>query len=438
MFGPSQAAAGRSAAASEFLPAVSQKEQLRYMTEVPLRRNRDFLLLQAGQLFSNAGTATTTVAYPLLVLATAHSAALAGFVTFMRTLPAVLFSLPGGVAADRFDRKMLMIVSDACRAAAVGSLGVAILSGHFASWQIPVVAFAEGSFAALFGPAAAGTLRSVVPPRQLPAAVAGQTGRLAAANLAGPPLGGALFGLSRALPFAADAASYTCSLVSLIMMGTPFQEPRPGSGKGLALRAQLAEGFGFLWSEPFLRTTTFLYGLTNFIGPGLLLAIVVIGARQGLPSWAIGALTAAFGACVLAGSLAAGFARRVLPARMLMLVELWAWLCPAAFLIWPNVYVLAASVLPAALAIPLTDSVVIGYRLAITPDRLVGRVESVRSNIALGLAPFGPLAAGLLLSAAPARLAISAFAAVALVLALWGTLSPAIRSRPGAQFAAGA
>ena len=378
------------------------------------------------------------MAYPLLVLAVRHSPALAGFVTFARVLPSVLFGLPGGVAADRFNRKTLMIVSDACRAAAIGSLVAAILLGRLGFWQIPVVAFAEGSFSSLFNSAAAGALRSVVPARQLPSAVGAQQGRSAVTGLTGPPLGGALFGLGRALPFAADAASYACSVVSLLLMRTPFQEPREprepretGNETGTrSLRAQVAEGFRFLWHQPFLRTTTFLYGLTNFIGPGLMLGIVVIGRAQGLAGWEIGALLAAFGGCLLAGSLASPLARRVLPARTIMLLELCAWPVPLVFLIWPNAYVLAASMLPAGLAIPVTDSVVIGYRLAITPDRLVGRVESVRSNIALALTPFGSLTAGLLLSAASPRLAIGVFAAAALPLALCGTLSPAIRNAP--------
>lgn len=400
------------------------------MTEVPLRRNRDFGLLQAGQLLSATGTASTTVAYPLLALAVTHSPARAGWVTFARVIPGLLVSLPGGVAADRLNRKKLMIVSDIGRAAAVGGLAVTILLGDLRFWLIPVVAFVEGSFTSLFSSSAAGALRSVVPASQLPAAVAAQQGRSATASLAGPPIGGALFGISRALPFIADAASYVFSVLSLILIRTPFQEARKAGPA--SLRSQLSEGFRFLWSQPFLRTTTFLYGLTNFIGPGLLLAIVVIGDQQGLPGWQIGALLAAFSACVLAGSMASGIGRRVLHPRTLMLLELWAWLGPVLFLIWPSVYILAASILPVGLAIPVTDSVVVGYRLAITPNRLVGRVESVRSNIALALAPFGALTAGLLLNAVTPRITILAFATVALPLALWGTLSPAIRnSRPG-------
>ena len=79
---------------------------------------------------------------------------------------------------------------------------------------------------------------------------------------------------------------------------------------------------------------------------------------------------------------------------------------------------------------PVTDSVVVGYRVAMTPARLLGRVESVRSNIALLVAPLGPLVAGLLLDAVSARATMAVFAAFGLVLSLWGTLSPAIRDAP--------
>jgi hypothetical protein len=90
-----------------------------------------------------------------------------------------------------------------------------------------------------------------------------------------------------------------------------------------------------------------------------------------------------------------------------------------------------ASILPTALAIPSTDSVVHGYRIAMTPDRLLGRAESVRSTISLLIAPLGPLAAGVLLGSVSERATIAVFAAFALVLAVWGTLSPSIRTAPG-------
>jgi hypothetical protein len=386
------------------------------------------MLLQAGQLLSSFGTQTTAIAYPLLVLAVTGSAAAAGAVAFARMLPLALFALPAGVAADRWDRRWLMIGADGVRVLAIGGLAVAIVADRAALWAILLVAFVEGAGTALFSAAHPGALRAVVPVRQLPAAAATQTGRQAAVQLVGPPVGGALFGLARAAPFVVDAVSYLLSSLSLLLMRTPFQERREPDPA--PLRSRLAEGFRFLWGHPFLRTTSLLFGLANFLGPGLLLAVVVIGTRQGLTGGEVGVLVAAFGACLLLGSFLSPLVRRTLPVRAVLVLELWTWLGCAAFLVEPDVYVLAASLLPTALAIPSTDSVVHGYRIAMTPDRLLGRAESVRSTIALLIAPLGPLAAGALLGAVSARATIAVFAGLALVLAVWGTLSPSIRAAP--------
>ncbi|MFN2628454.1 MAG: MFS transporter [Gaiellaceae bacterium] len=395
------------------------------MNIVPLWRNREFVLLEAGQLLSTAGTQSTTIAYPLLVLALTHSPAKAGIVTFARLLPHAVFGLLAGVVADRFNRKRLMIAADGVRALAIGSLVMAILLDRLAFWQLPLVAFLEGTGSAFFSPASAGALRALVPLRQLPAAVGAQQARAATARLAGPPLGGALFGFGRAIPFVVDAASYAFSTLALLMMRTPFQEIREIDTS--RLRLQIAEGFRFLWRQPFLRTCAFLYALGNFVGPGVLLVIVVVGRRQGLSGGEIGALIAA---SMLIGSLVSPLFRRAFSMRIILITELWTWLGCATFLIWPSVYVLTAGILPSAISIPVTDSVVIGYRVAVTPDRLLGRVESVRSNISLFIAPLGPLTAGLLLASVSARATITVFAAFGLVLALWGTISPSIRNAP--------
>jgi hypothetical protein len=400
----------------------------RRVTAVPLRRNRDFMLLQIGQLLSSAGTQSTSIAFPLLVLAITHSPVKAGVVAFARSTPWVLFALPAGLAADRWSRKWLMIAADAVRVLAIGSLAATIMLDRIAFWQIVVVAFVEGTGSALFFGAQPGALRAVVPARQLPAAAATETGRGAVVRLAGPPLGGALFALARALPFLVDAVSYAFSSLSLLAMRTPFEEHREPDPA--ALRSRLAEGFRFVWRQPFLRTCALLFGLANFIGPGVLFTLVVIGRQQGLSGGEVGALVAAFGACLLLGSFLSPLLRRVLPVRAVLVLELWTWLGCSLFLVWPSVYVLTASLLPTALAIPSTDSVVHGYRIAMTPDRLLGRAEAVRSTISLLIAPFGPLIAGVLLGAVSARAAIAVFGATALVLAVWGTLSPAIRTAP--------
>ena len=102
------------------------------------------------------------------------------------------------------------------------------------------MAFVEGSAYVFFNIAEVGALRSVVPATQLPDAAAAEQARISAVSLAGPPLGGALFGLGRSLPFLADAISYAFSIVSLASMRTPFQESRERDTA--PLRTQIARG----------------------------------------------------------------------------------------------------------------------------------------------------------------------------------------------------
>jgi MFS family permease len=394
----------------------------------PLWRNRDFVLLQAGQLLSSSGSSLTTIAYPLLTLAVTHSAANAGLVAFVRLAPFGLFSLAAGIAADRWSRKGLMIASDAVRVAAIGVLAALVLADDVGLGAILAVAFVEGVGATFFIGAEPGALRAVVPATQLPAAAGAREARRSIVRLGGPPLGGALYGLSRAVPFIVDAASYAFSTLSLIAMRTPFEEER--KREATPLRARLAEGFRFMWHHPFLRTTAFVYGIGNFVASAVLLLVVVVGKREGLSAGEIGLLSASVGVGTLVGSLASPLFRKAFSIRTILLLELWTWLGCWFFVIWPHAYVLAAAVAVFGLAAPITDSVVVGYRLAMTPDRLVGRVESVRTTISLVVGPLGPLAAGLLLEATTPRTTVAAVAAVGLGLALWGTLSPSIRKAP--------
>jgi transmembrane secretion effector len=394
----------------------------------PLRRNRDFLLLETGRFLSNIGSASSGIAYPLLALALTHSPAKAGVITFARTIPAPLLGMLAGVAADRGDRKRQMILADVVRAGAVGTLAVLVAVGEARWWLIVVVAVIEGAGSTLFGAASAGALRSVVPIPQLPAAVGAQRGRMSATLIAGPPIGGALFQIGKAVPFLVDAGSYVFSVASLAAMRQPFQERRERETAGLW--TQLVAGLSFLWSRPFLRLCAILYGLGNPLMPGILLVLVVVGRRQGLTAGEIGILSAALGVSALVGSLLSPLARRMLPIRSIMLLEFVTWFGAWLFVAWPSVYVLLAVIVPFGLAAPITDSVVEGYRIAMTPDRLLGRVESARSTISLLLLPIGPLVAGLLLEHVSARATVAVFAAFALSLFVWGVVSEELRRAP--------
>jgi len=396
---------------------------------VPLRRNRDFILLQVGQTLSSIGSESTGIAYPLLVLAVTHSPVKAGVVGFARIVPWALFGFLAGVLVDRTHRKRLMIVSDLVRVGAVTSIVVALALGELSFLQVTVVAFVEGTMYVLFNVAEIGALRSVVPVRQLPRAAAGEQVRYSTVTLVAPPLGGTLFGLARGLPFLVDALSYVFSVSSLLAMRTPFQEER-AAAPSEPLRAQLAEGFRWLWSHPFLRMCAVLFTWTNLVFEGLFLVLVVVGRRQGLSAAEIGALVGAAGVCGLTGSFVSPRLQRLLSMRTIVLGSFWIQLGVLAFVAKPSIYVLFAGAVPMFLFLPTVNAVVIGYRVAMVPDRLTGRVNSVARTIALCGAPLGPLTAGVLLGSLSARATVAIFAGMLVFLAIVATASPSIRRAP--------
>jgi MFS family permease len=394
----------------------------------PLRKNRDFVLLQLGQGLSTAGSSATSIAYPLLVLSLTHSPARAGVVGFANIAPYALFGLLAGVAADRMNRKRVMLAADGVRVLAIGSLVAVLVVHHLTFAQIAIVAFVEGTAYAFFNIAEVGALRSVVPKRQLPEAAAAEQARMATVTLVGPSAGGALFGLGRSFPFVADVASYAFSIFSLLAMRTPFQEER--TRQPSHLRAEIREGIAFLWRRPFLRTGALMFACDNFVFQALFLIFIVVGKRQGLSSGVIGALIAGLGAASLVGALTAPRVAKLLSMRAILVLNQWLSTCFVLFVVFPNAYVLLAMALPITFASPALNSVVIGYRTAVTPDHLVGRVSSVARNVALLAMPLGPLVAGFLLGTVSKRETVAVFAVIAIVVAIWSTLSPSIRKAP--------
>jgi predicted MFS family arabinose efflux permease len=349
-------------------------------------------------------------------------------VGFANTLPYVLFGLFAGVAAARWDRKQVMIAMDVVRVGAMASIVTALALGELTFAQIVIAAFVDGSAFVFFNIAEVGALRSVVPRRQLPAAAAAEQARFSAVTLAGPPLGGALFGLGRSLPFLADAVSYAFSIVSLLWMRTPFQEQRERDTA--PLRTQIREGIAWLWQQKYLRTSALIFAGDNFVFQAIFLVFVVVAKRHGFSSGLIGGMIAVFGTGGLLGSLVAPRAAKLLSMRAIMLLNQWLNGLFVLYLVVPSPYVLVACVLPVAFVGPWLNAVVIGYRTAVTPDHLVGRVSSVARNIALLAQPLGPLAAGLLLAAFTDRITVLVLALVCVALALISTFSPSIRKSP--------
>lgn len=395
---------------------------------VPLRRNRDFLLYQAGQLLSLFGGGISGIAYPLLTLALTGSAAKTGYVGALEFTPLVLFSVPAGVAADRFDRRRLMIAADVAGATALAVLAGAVLAGDAQYWLILLVVFVDTTASTLFRAGGSGAMKAVVPTPQLADASSISMARGSIVRLAAPPLGGALFTLSRGLPFLADAVSYAFSTASLLLMRTRFQEERePGA------RTPLREGLAYFWNIAFLRTTTGMIAASNLVAVGAPIAVIILAHRKGLGGAVIGGFVALQGVMLLVGSVVSPLLRRHFPMRAILLSEFWMALVYGAFLVYPNVYVLAVCASLHAFWFPNTDSAIAAYSYMLIPDRLLGRAMAASNTLRAASAPLGPLLAGLLLDHTTPRLTIFVLAAPVVVAAILGTLSPAIRDLPSLE-----
>ena len=399
------------------------------MTELlPLRRNRDFVLYQSGGLLSTFGSGISGIAYPLLTLALTHSAAKTGYVGAVEFLPLVLLSAPAGVAADRFDRRRLMIASDAAGATALALLAAAVFSGHAVYWMVVVVAFVDTSAAVLYRSGSSGAMKAVVPQPQLADASSVTMARMSIVRLVSPPVGGALFDISRGVPFLVDAISYAFSTAALLLMRTPFQEERvPGA------RTPFREGLAYFWSIPFLRTTVGMIAASNLVAAGAPIALIILAHRQGLSAFTIGVFIAIQGVALLVGSTVSPLLRRRFPMRAILLSEFWMALIYAAFLVYPSVYVLAACIALHAFWFPNTDSAIAAYSYTLIPDRLLGRTMAASNTLRAASAPLGPLLAGLLLAHTSAQVAIAVLAAPVVIAAVVGTLSPAIRDLPSLE-----
>lgn len=394
-----------------------------------LVKNRDFTLLWSGEALSQLGSQASTIAFPLLVLSLTGSPAKAGVVGLAKWLPLAVTALPAGMAVDRFDRKRLMIGSDAARALLLASIPVALWVGRPSYLQVAAVAFLDGCFFTVRYVAERGALPHVVAAEQLPDAVAQNEARAFAANIIGPPLGGLLFALGRALPFVADACSYLVSMVTVAATRARFQSrsPAPSGGRW----AGIVAGVRWLWGQPFFRSTALLFAAGNPLYTGLYLLAILLAKHQGASSPAVGAMFALVGVGGLLGAVLAGPLRRRMSARTALIGEAWLVFCVLPLLLVAHAAALIGLIVAAAeFPTPLTNSFVSGYRVAATPDHLQGRVQAAGTLTTMSLAWLGPLVVGFAFEHAGADATVLMVTGWAALLVVVTTSLSALRAGP--------
>lgn len=394
-----------------------------------LRHNRDFMILWTGQVVSTVGMRISALAYPLLVLALTHSPLLAGLAGSAQSVPFLLLYLPAGALVDRWNRKRVMLAADGLRAILAASIVAGLALGNLTFLQILAVVFVDGACFVFFQLAESAALPHIVPRKQLPAAWAQNQAKELGAELAGQPLGGALFAVSHLLPFTFDGLSYVLSFISLLFVRPKLQDRRSGPRRNLF--AEVAEGMIWLWRQPLLRVMVMLVGATNLVLNALPLAIIVRARQMGAGPGLIGILLGLSGAAGIAGAILAPWLQRRVPARVIILVSLWGWAVTTTLLVWmPTPLALGGTVAAGVLAGPAFNVVLGSYRYALAPDRLQARTVSSARLIAWGAIPLASLLAGGLLQGVGPRPTLLILGVIMVVVASVGTARRIVRNAP--------
>ncbi|MEY9854750.1 MFS family permease [Catenulispora sp. GAS73] len=404
---------------------------------VSLWRNRDFLALWSGQIVSTLGTAGSATALPLLVLATTGSATDAGLIGAATALPALLIQLPAGALVDRWNRLRVMTVCESVTGLALLAIPFALVLRHVSLLIVAAAVVVQRCCAVFFGSAEHAVLPSIVPAAQLGDAIAQNEAKSRAAGLLGPPLGGALFGFGRALPFVADALSSLAAATALLFVRADLRPARTAAPQ--SLWRETAQGLGWIWRHPLMRTALLLIAVSNMVFQALALILVVLARSHGATSAEIGLMFGVYGAGGMLGALAAPrMHRRLTPTTVIVATNwIWAALLPL-FLLTTNPLLLGAIGAASAFLGPIWNVVIISALTTLVPDELRGRVASAAMTVTAGTIPLASATAGYLLTATgPAGSTVS-ITVLMLATAIVGTLSPAIRRAPGRPAAADA
>jgi MFS family permease len=391
----------------------------------PRRLGVPFWRLWSASALSNLADGLVKIALPLVAVTVTNSPALVAGVALAVTLPWLLFALPAGALADRVDRRVAMLTANVARAAAVAALTVAVVLGLESSgaaiWVLYLVALLLGTAETVYDTCAQSILPQVVPRDRLARA----NGRLIAAELTanefvGPPLGGLLVAAGIALAFATPAALWAAAVGALLLLRGGFSVPRR---EPTTLRADVAEGLRYLWRHRLLRTLAAMTGLFN-LATNATFAVFVLFAvgphsAMHLTEAGYGLLFATIAAGSLVGAILADpIIRRLGRSRSLALGILGGVGTVGIAAVTTSPLVIAAAFLVGGLGNAVWNVVAVSLRQRITPDRILGRINSSYRLVAWGTRPLGAAAGGLLGQLLGLRVVFGVAAALILAILL--------------------
>lgn len=385
----------------------------------------NYRLYWLGQMFSLTGTWMQTIGQSWLVLKLTGSASALGTVTMLQFLPITLFTLFGGVLADRFPKRKLLFVTQTIAALQALILGLLVLTNTIQLWQLYVLALVLGLVNAFDNPTRQAFVVEMVGRERLPNAVALNSTLFNTARLAGPALGGALitvFGIAGA--FLINAASFLATIVAMALMRPEEFHSVPKSVKGRML-SQVAEGVRYSLSTPEVLLIIALMGTLGTFGYNFTVLLPLI-ARFVLNTGALGLgiLTAAMGAGSLLAALWVAYRRKV--SRRMLLGGAGAFSVLLMLVGFSGNYVLTVGLLVLlGIASIIFSSTANTALQMIVPNELRGRVMSLYFLMFAGSTPIGAIITGTLASAIGVPHTIVLVASVCMI----GVLAAALYAR---------
>jgi MFS family permease len=370
----------------------------------------------------------------LLAASLTHDAVQIAGVTIATRLPWLLFSLVAGAVADRVDRRRLMVFADMSRTIVVGGLGLAVLAGEAQMWLLYVCAFGLGLGETLHANAAQAMLPVLVDRDVLVPANARLTGtQVVTENFGGPPLGAALFGAAPSVPFLFDAVSFAAAAGLAASLPDEHGVEPPSTG----LWTDIREGVRFMVSHVLLRRLAALLGILNFFYFATE-AVLILYTFDRLHAGK-GVYTALFLAAA-AGTLATQWMvtplQRRIGAPATITIAFWLW---AIALVGLSVTTNRAAAVSLYFMLGMGDGLwrvlTVTLRQTLTPNRLLGRVNSAYRMVGQGIIPLGAAFGGIVAKVFGVRAPFVVAAIVFVVVAALGPwlLAPARESRQAGQ-----
>lgn len=358
-----------------------------------------------------------TVAEMWLVLQLTHSGVAVGVAAALQFAPMLVGGAWGGLIADRFDKRRLLIATQTAMALPALALLALTVTGAIELWMLLALILARGAVNAVDNPARQAFLVELVGPDRLVNAVSLGSALVNGARTIGPALAGIVIATVGVAPcFALNAASFAAMLLALRGMDAAALRPVPPTTRR---PGQVRSALRYVRATPELRIPLALMavvGTFTFNFQTLLPLLATFGFGGGAGTYAT--LTTAMGLGAIVGAIANGARSRVRPALLAGASAAFGALVVAAALS-PGTAVAAVALVPVGAASVVFAASVNSYlQLAVAPH-MRGRVMALYSVVFLGSTPIGGPLMGLLAGAAGPRAALALGGLVALGAAVW-------------------